>query len=252
MESVTVEEFREALPKSLRKSLNPRTAAKVTARLGDPEAYEAFRENLLGYTHVLTHGKFRLTNYIDAVKYVSYRLMGKTNKDSYFLVFPEKKIRWAAEGVQGKDQASYITSYNQSKLVNLIYEQTLIPVHVLNRDNYQRAINAQIELMLTAKSEMVRATAANSVLTHLKPPEAVKVDINISTEGDSAIDALTASTQELVNQQKRMLASGLLDAEQLAHQRLTVNRDNDVIEDAEFEEVPQKIKKIEDSPGIFD
>ena len=63
-----------------------------------------------------------------------------------------------------------MTSYNKNKLVNLILEQSMIPSWVLNQDMYQKALNVQCELMLTANSEKV-SDAANSILTHLKPPQ---------------------------------------------------------------------------------
>ena len=236
MENISAEELRSCLPDRLKRNVSASVMSKVNEVLGDPEAWETYRENLLGYAHVLQHGRFKMTNYVDAVKFVSYKLMGKTSKQSFLLVFPEKISGWDAAGVESKDQASYITAYNSCKLVNLVYEQTLIPVHVMNRDNYQRAINCQISLMLTAKSEMARVQAANSVLTHLKPPEQTQIDINISSDSDSAINALTASTQRMIDMQKKMLSDGVLTAQDLAHQSLNVVEQE--IEDGEFTSIP--------------
>ena len=252
MENISAEELKSCLPDKLKRNVSASVMSKVNEVLGDPEVYDTYRENLLGYAHVLQHGRFKMTNYIDAVKFVSYKLMGKTSKQSFLLVFPEKIANWDNNGVESKDQASYITAYNSSKLVNLVYEQSLIPVHVLNRDNYQRAINTQISLMLTAKSEMARVQAANSVLTHLKPPEQTQIDINIRSDSDSAIDALTASTQAMINQQKQMLSDGLLNAQDLAHQSLNViehdpdpDSDSEEPEEAEFTAIPAPEKSTD-------
>jgi len=254
VEELTIDELKSALPERLRKNLSPTVMARVNAVLGDPEVYETYRENLLGYAHVLREGRFKMTNYVDAVKYVSYKLLGKVSREAFTLVFPEKIKKWTMDGVEGKDQASYITAYNASKLVNLIFEQSLIPVHVLNRDNYQRAINVQIGLMLTAKSEMVRTTAANSVMTHLKPPEKTQIDINVTTESDSVIDNLLRSTGELVEAQKAMLASGAMNAQQIAQQRI-IPREDVVVEEGDFEEVAPRQpppKQVEQQQDLFD
>ena len=56
-------------------------------------------------------------------------------------------------GKNAKDISSFVTSYNKNKLVNLILEQSMIPSWVLNQDMYQKALNVQCELMLTANSE---------------------------------------------------------------------------------------------------
>jgi len=155
--------------------------------------------------------------------------MGCTNIDAYTKTFPDKYTRFMAQGVAAKDIASYVTAYNKSKLVNLIFEQTLIPSYVLNQDLYQKALNVQAELMTTANSEKVRCDAANSLLTHLKMPETQKVELEIGVREDSSIAALRATTLELARQQRLMVESGAMNAQEVAHGKLVI--------DAEFVEV---------------
>ena len=148
--------------------------------------------------------------------------MGKNNLDAYSANFPAR-IQWmAAKNTSSKDIASYISSYNKSKLVNLIMEQSLIPSWVLNQDLYQKALNTQAELMLTAKSEKVRSDAANSLLTQLKAPEVAKVELNVRQEEDSSIDQLRRATMELVAQQRMALQSGQINALEAAHSNLVI------------------------------
>ena len=167
MELLTVEQFQQALPDKMKKSVNQEVIDSINATLSDPESFEYYRNNLLSYARVIQDGKFKLPEYINAVRYVSYKLMGCTNIEAYSRTFPDKIQRFNLQGVTGKDVASYVTAYNKTKLVNLIYEQSLIPSYVLNQDLYQKALNVQAELMLTAKSEKVKSDAANSLLTHL-------------------------------------------------------------------------------------
>jgi hypothetical protein len=193
-QALTLDEFKSALPDKIKKSVNQQLIDQVNTTLSEPELYESYRDNLVSYASVMQDGKFKITNYLAAVKYVSHKLMGRTNLASYSNTFPDKIIRFAAEGVASKDIASYVSAYNKSKLVNLIYEQTMIPFHVLNQDMYQKALNTQAELMLGANSEKVRSDAANSLLTHLKPPEATKIELDIGIKKDSSIDALRQAT----------------------------------------------------------
>ena len=222
MDSLTIDQFKQALPANLKKSVNPSLIAEINKKLNDPDMYETYRENLLGYTHVMKEGKFKVSSYIDAVKYVSYKLMGKTNIDAFSLTFPDKVKRWQTQGVASKDIASYVTAYNKSKLVNLIYEQTLTPFWVINQDVYQKAINTQLELMQTAQSEKVRSDAANSILTHLKPPETKKVELDIGLKEDSAINALRDATAKLAEQQIEAIRSGKQNAQEVAHSSLLI------------------------------
>ena len=222
MTALTVEQFRQALPDKVKKSINQELIDQINTTLSDPDMYEAYRDNLLSYTKVMSDGRFKVAEYINAVKYVSHKLMGCTNIEAYSKTFPDKIARFTAQGVAPKDIASYVTAYNKSKLVNLIMEQTLIPSYVLNQDLYQKALNVQAELMVSAKSEKVRSDAANSLLTHLKMPETQKVELEIGVKEDSAISALRATTMELARQQRMMLEAGAMNAQEVAHSRLVI------------------------------
>jgi hypothetical protein len=218
--ALTVEMFKQALPDKVKKSINQELIDTIKNTLSDPEEFEAYRNNLLSYTRVMVDGRFKISEYINAVRYVSFKLMGATNIEAYTKTFPDKYQRFIAQGVASKDIASYVTAYNKSKLVNLIFEQTLIPSYVLNQDLYQKALNVQADLMANAKSEKVRTDAANSLLTHLKPPEKQTVELNIGVKEDSSIKALRDATMELVRQQRLALESGSVRAQEVAHTRI--------------------------------
>ena len=219
---IDLDEFRSSVPTRLQKNVTPAILRRINETLQNAEIHDMYRENLLSYTHVLREGRFKMTNYLDAVKYVSYKLMGHTNIQSYSMAFPEKMQKWEADGVEPKDVASYISAYQNSKLVMLIIEQSMIPVHVLNRETYQRAINKQAQLMMTAKSEKVQCDAANSLLVNLKPPENQKIELEITEKQDSVIDALRETTAEFVAQQRRALEQQTMTAQDAAIQKIHV------------------------------
>ena len=219
---LTIEQFKSALPDKVRKTVNQELIDQINTTLNEPELYESYRDNLVSYTSVMADGKFKISSYIEAVKYVSHKLMGCTNIDAYTKTFPAKYARFIAQGVSAKDIASYVTAYNKNKLVNLIFEQTLIPSYVLNQDLYQKALNVQADLMMNAKSEKVRCDSANSLLTHLKMPETQKVELEIGVKEDSTIAALRATTMELAKQQRLMVESGAMNAQEVAHGKLII------------------------------
>ena len=227
---LTLDQFQLALPDKVKKSINQELIDQINNTLSDPEMFERYRDNLISYTKVMADGKFKVTQYIDAVRYVSFKLMGCTNIEAYTKTFPDKYQRFVQQGVSAKDIASYVTAYNKSKLVNLIFEQTLIPSHVLNQDLYQRALNVQADLMINAKSEKVRCDAANSLLTQLKAPEVKKVELDIGVKEDSSIAALRATTLELARQQRLMVESGAMNAQEVAHGKLIIEGTAEVVE----------------------
>lgn len=226
MQPLTEEQFREALPAAVQKAVGTEVLDLVNQTLSCSETQEAFRENLLSYTSILQEGKFKLSSYVNAVKFISFKLMGKTNVDAYVATFPDKYAQFVAAGVSRKDIASYASAFNKTKLVNLIYEQTLIPTHILNAPLFQQAINTQAELMMTANSEKVRCDAANSLLTHLKPPDTKKIELDLGTKADKTIDILRATTQQLVEQQKELIRQGA-SAKHIAEGALIVVNDRD-------------------------
>jgi len=220
MSALTIEQFQEALPEKMKKSVNKEIIDQINKTLSDPELYEQYRDNLLSYTRVMQDGKFKITQYLDAVRYVGFKLMGMTNQEAYSRAFPEKMARFMLQNVQAKDIASYVTAYNKSKLVTLLYEQTMIPTSILNQDLFQKALNVQAELMVSATSEKVRSDAANSLINALKPPDVKKVELNVGMREDQSISSLREATLELVAQQKQMIQSGLANAQQVAHSKV--------------------------------
>jgi hypothetical protein len=222
MSNLTIEQFHSALPPAVRRNVDQQMVDNVNQLSVDPEFRELYRDNLLSYTHVLNQGKFKIQNYLDAVRYVSFKLMGNSNIQAYSKAFPDKIARFNQQNVASKDIASYVTAYNKSKLVNLILEQSLVPTWVLNQDMYQKALNVQADLMMNAKSEKVRSDAANSLLTQLKQPETQKVQLDVGIAEDKTIESLRATTMELVAQQRAMLEAGAMDAQEVAHSKLII------------------------------
>lgn len=220
-DALTPEMFQAALPEKMKKSVNDQLIKEVNSVLSNPDEYEAYRDNLISYTHVMMDGKYKLENYVEAVRYVTFKLMGHTNEQAYMKTFPVKWQKWIADGVAKKDMASYVTAYHKGKLVNAIMVQTLVPSHVLNQDLYQKALNIQYELMTDSSvSPKVRSDAANSLLTHLKAPETQQIELNVSNSPSDELKNLGKAVQELVANQRMAIQSGLKDAQEIAHSRI--------------------------------
>ena len=215
--ALTEEQFKAALPADMKKSVNPLLVMKINNILDNPEEWENYRENLLSYTSVLQQGKFKMDSYINAVRYVGFKVMGCTNKEAYKRTFPEKYAQFIADGVSQKDISSYSTAFNKSKLVNLIFEQTLIPSHILNAPMFQQALNVQVAIMNDQDvSAKVRSDAANSLLTHLKAPETKKVELDIGINQGSVIEDYQKAMSTMVEQQMKLIKAGG-DVKQIAN-----------------------------------
>jgi len=78
----------------------------INSLSADPMLREAFRDNLISYTGVLQDGKYKVTDYINAVKYVSYKLLGASNSEAYQKTFPDRWQRLVDEGADSKTISS--------------------------------------------------------------------------------------------------------------------------------------------------
>jgi len=222
---LSLEEFKEAMPDHVRKNVNPHLMERINDRLQDPDMYEYYRNNLISYSEVLKSGKYKMESYLNAVVYCSHRLMGRTNLESYTKTFPDKVKEWQSRGMSSKDISAHVSAFNKTQLVMAILEQAMVPTWILNQDLFQDALNTQAELMLHAKSEKVRSDAANSLLTHLKPPEAAKIELDIGVKKDSSINALREATMALVAEQREAIRAGAIGATDAAKSRILLDNE---------------------------
>ena len=227
MTLLTAEQFKQVVPNQFKACVSQELIDQINQTLSDPDMYETYRDNLLGYAHVMREGKFKMEDYSNAIKYCSHKIMGASNIDAYVKTFPDKYQAMLSAGKNAKDISSFVTAYNKNKLVNLILEQSMIPSWVLNQDMYQKALNHQLYLMLNAKSEKVQSDAANSILVHLKPPEVTKVELDIGLKKDSAMDDLKQNLAELALMQKQFISAGVTQVKDLAQQKLVRVIDHD-------------------------
>lgn len=221
---LTVEALKAAMPKRQKHNITEDLVRDLNSIVTDPEERRAFRENLVSYASVLEDPNVKLPDYVHAVRYVSYQLMGMTNQQSWIRTFPERYQRLIDDGkiTEGDDAhlRATVSCYNRGKVVNQIREQSLIPTWVLNSDIHQKAINQLAILMTSSKSDKVRADAAASLLTHLKMPETVKMKLDVEVKEDDSIKQLRGAVTELVKAQREAIETGTADARIIAEGKL--------------------------------
>ena len=219
---LTLQQVAHALPPNLKNNVTQQLVDNINNCVADPIMAEAIKDNFLSYTQVLSEGKFKTEDYLSAVIYVSFKLMGMSNQDAYARTFPARYRTLLNNGTSAKDISSYVSMYNKGRLVNLILEKSLIPTWVLNQHIYQKAINVQADLMSNANSEMVRMQAANSILTHLVKPKEVGPLINLDLRESSGLNELKATLTQLAQQQRDLISNGIT-TKQIADQGLVID-----------------------------
>lgn len=217
---LTEDDLRAALPQTLKNSVTQGMVDTLNGISQDPLIAQTIRDNVIGYSAVMKEGKFKAEDYVHAVAYVGFKLMGDTNVDAYAKTFPKRYAALISAGRPSKDIAAYVAAYHKGKLVNLIMEQSLVPSWIINQDLYQKAINVQADLMMTAVSEKVRTEAANSLLTHLKKPEAVKGQLSLDITESTGMREMKELLTQLAQGQQAAIAAGALKTIDVAASKL--------------------------------
>lgn len=207
---ITKELVARALPGNLKSAATDQLADMINQISTDPLIAEQIRDNFLSYTSVLKDGKFKVEDYLNAVAYCSYKLMGDSNQDAYFKTFPQRYANLVAAGRTPKEISSYVAAYAKGQLVNKIMEQTLVPSWVLNQHMYQAALNTQFKIMTDEDvSSKVRSDAADSLLTHLAKPKEAGPLINIDMGETSGMNELKDALSRMAQQQQTLINAGV-------------------------------------------
>lgn len=216
---MTEEEFKRCLPANLKGSLDDSIREQLNKCLEDPYTRETMSQNLLGYTTILSQGKFKLESYINAVRYCTYKTMGDNNITAYKKVFPERITEWEAAKLPVNAINAYVSAFNKSKLVTLVYQSLAIPTSILNQDVFQEAINVQRQLMLDPSVKpLVRCQAAKALMDTLKPEEVKQMELSVQVKESNIVEELRKTTLELAKKQLSALNNGaslqdIIDAE---------------------------------------
>ena len=220
---LTLHEVQDSLPAGQKGHITQDMIDQLNTLSKDPEEARYIRENFITFSQVLAEGRFKLGDYVRAIIYVSHKVMGKSNLESYKQTFPDRYKQMIADGRSKKDVSAYVAAYNKGKLVNLIYERSVIPTWVLNQDMFQAALNTNYNIMNdTSVSDKVRVEAANSLLTHLKKPEMNKAELKIDIGLNDGMKALEQRLAEMAKIQLKTIEGNAMSVKDVAAMPLNV------------------------------
>lgn len=222
-----IEAVKKLVPKGQRTLITQEFLDKVEGMAGNSALGEAFKENFITYLGVMNSGKYKMDDYINAVKYVSHKLLGRSNIDAYAATFPERFQRLKDEGQTQID--AFCSMYNKNKLVMQIYEQTIVPTHVLNAPLHQEALTELARMIRDPKvTGMVKVKACEAVLAATKAPEIIDHKLTIGMEQQETIADLRAVTEELAGAFRLAIEHKTKSLRDVAEARIV---------DAEYEEI---------------
>lgn len=218
----TIETLKKAMPSQMKKRLDQQLCDEINRRLSDPDMKEAVVDNFISYCSVLQDGRFKMSAYLDAVQFCTHMMLGDGVLQAWVKTFPDRYARLIANNCSDKDISAHASMYRGNQLVNLIMAQAMIPTHLINAHYFQEAINKQVELMRTARSERIQMEAAGKLMDTLKAPEIKKIELDVGSKSSSMIEELKQQTALLAAQQQRLIEGGVSTAQNIAHQQLII------------------------------
>lgn len=201
---LALETVKKLVPKNQRNMITQEFLDKIESSAKNSMIADAFKENFITYLNVLSKGKYKMDDYVAAIKYVSFKLLGYSNIDAYASTFPDRYERLKKEGQTQID--AFVSMYNKGKLVSQIYEQTIVPTYVLNAPLHQEALTELAKMMKDPSVRgMTKVKACETILQYTKQPDVVKNELTIDIEQNDTISELREVTEQLANTYREAL-----------------------------------------------
>ena len=214
-----IETVKKLVPKSQRGLITQDFLDKIEASVQNSLIAEEFKNNFITYLNVLSTGKYKMEDYISAVKYVSFKLLGYSNVDAYAATFPDRYERLKREGQEQIE--AFASMYNKNKLVMQIYEQTIVPTYVLNAPLHQEALNELAKMIKDPSVRgMTKVKACEAILQHTKQPEIVKGELTIGIEQQDTISDLRDVVEQLAEVNRLSIARKVKSIKEVAEAKI--------------------------------
>lgn len=214
MGMLTIDDVRSVVPKNFKHNINQEFVDVLNECGGDAEVARIFRENFISYNSVLQSGKYKMEDYINAVRFVSYKLLNKSNAESWRLTFPIRHKKLLEKKVD--DISPYVSAYTKNKLVTEILNQSLTPLYVLNGHMGQDALNTLYTVMMNPRtSDRNKINACTAILEAVQQPESAKINIALDIKGNDLLNSMHESLRELTQMQLNNMQKGSLTAQQI-------------------------------------
>ena len=208
---LTLEYMQATLPKNHAKTITQETIDEINALVEDPDYGEHFKESMITSASVLG-GKepWSFKEYMNATKYLSIVALGETHLNAYVKVFPERLQVRLDDGFSKDVCRGEAGRYNSSVLVNALRGQSQVPFHLRNQGAAQDALDQLLHLMMNARSDVAKVSAATAVLKETRPPEVQQVELQLGLS-DQALemqDKQNETLRELAMNQRKLLEQG--------------------------------------------
>lgn len=224
VETLTYEQVKKLYPKNItRQALEQGVDLINQAILGmNSGVQDYFRQNAVEFLEVMKGNKTNsFKDYVNAVKFITYKNTGESTITAWTKIFPEKVARMEKEGQPMSYLYSYANTFARSTLVTKMQAMMLVPTHILYHDIFHEAVMTQVSIMKDPTvSPKVRSDSAHSLMTHLKQPEVKQMELSIGVNESNVLSQFTESMAKLAESQYKAIQSGSASVIDLGEQEI--------------------------------
>lgn len=211
---VTKEELARRFP-SKKGTLTDEVVNLINDVNNDPEFNgDEFLENMMTYQSVMHKNSGSLAEYVNALKFCAYLEADVSNYTEAYKKarandkFVIERANLPTDSAGYKELTTAASRFRKTPMVREILTQAEMPLYLMFQGARYSAVSKLVTEMETAQFSKDRISAAKAILEHVKPPENMKIELDIGVKQDSVIDRYESMITELVEHQKREIAEG--------------------------------------------
>lgn len=209
---VTIEDLKLKFP-SRKARITQDLVDIVNKSQNDPEFQGVdFVDTLITYQNVMDKCSGSISNYIDAVKFCAFlETEGDNFTEAYKRTFAHRdfvkeRVGAGSNTNEYKELTSAAARYRRTPMVREILTQCDMPLHLIFGGSRFKAVAVLAHEMENADYAKDRISAADKLLTHVKPPE---------TLGDSLVEGMSAVGQTMQQMLEKQLAESAKNQREL-------------------------------------
>ena len=195
VEDVTVEKLRRLFP-SKKGTITQETVDIINYTQNSPE-FDGHKlvNNLVSLQSVMMKNSSSMQEYIEAIKFCAFLEVDDNFTEAYKKTFSHRefvqnRLESATNTSEYKELSSAASRYRKSPIIIDILTQANVPLYLMFQGTTFEAVNVLSEEMYSAPHAKDRIAAAKAILEHVKPPENVKIELDIGVKENSAVQNL--------------------------------------------------------------
>lgn len=193
----------------------------INMTVSDPAFDEKlFVDSIITYQSVFDRiAGLSLIEYINAIRFCAfYELYEGNTVKAYIHTFRHRdfvknRVDQPRDSIKYKELTNCAYMYRKQRVVIDLLTQSEVPLYILFQGYRYKAISVLVREMEQATYAKDRINAADRLLTHLKPPENVKIELEVGPKKDTIVDQYEEMLANMVAKQKELISQGISSTE---------------------------------------